>query len=304
MTIALNHSFITNIAHGSAPQLFATLTLIQHCIRRTRTHLHVHEGLWGFDCGNGPFLEWAHTMRRDPDRAPLVELITRMVSGPFLPEADFEGVVNPPIDTLDEWLQAVVRRLLAINPASEALRGMVSPAPNGGADDLYYTSSTTTISNWLDITAFDNELALQNPERTTLQVLQDAEQQMDGQLVVLPSAVRSADAWTLDCSASALHQALLGLEYFAQSLQDGCSREEAAKRYHSRTTTPMSQESADTWRRPARRRQRMFVADSHGEQYFDMHAKPGNMTRVHIWVATQSTAAPTIYVGHCGRHLD
>jgi hypothetical protein len=128
---------------------------------------------------------------------------------------------------------------------------------------------------------------------------------MGGQLVVLPSARRSAASWTLDCAPTDLHRALLGLEEYATAGREGLPREQCAARYHERTTIPMSQESAATWRMPTRRRQRLFVAGDHGEQYFDMHAKPGNLTRVHFWCSSASDdEASIIYVGHCGRHLD
>lgn len=129
--------------------------------------------------------------------------------------------------------------------------------------------------------------------------------EMAGQMVVLPSARSSAEAWTLDCAAAELHRALLGLEEYVAAVREGLPRERCAARYYERTTFPMSQETAATWRSPTRRRQRMFVAGKHGEQYFDMHVKPGNLTRVHIWVPhADGQTAPIIYVGHCGRHLD
>ena len=58
---------------------------------------------------------------------------------------------------------------------------------------------------------------------------------------------------------------------------------------------------------PSRRRDRTFTAGPHGPQYFDMHAKPGTLTRVHVHVAEETDSeghrVQRIYVGHCGRHL-
>jgi hypothetical protein len=50
----------------------------------------------------------------------------------------------------------------------------------------------------------------------------------------------------------------------------------------------------------------MFHAGPYGERCFDMHVKPGNMTRVHVWTPPIDEAVPItpIYVGHCGKHLD
>jgi hypothetical protein len=298
--IALNHSFVAGLVRGPADEARAALALIQHCIKRTRKQPIVHETIANFDTGSGTLVRWANTRRRDP----LVELLLRMLSGPFAPRGAFAGPITPPINTLDEWLQDTVRRLLDVAASPAAFCGMISPSPTGGADATSYASSEAMISNWLDSSAFDHELVSRGRERTTLEVLLQAEQEMDGRLVVLPQARRSAEGWPLDCAASELHRALLALEEFALALGEGLSREAAANRYHTRSTIPMSQESAATWRMPTRRRQRLFVAGPHGEQYFDMHAKPGNLTRVHIWVATQQDAETTIYVGHCGRHLE
>jgi hypothetical protein len=302
--IALNHSFVAGLVRGPTDEARAALVLIQHCIKRTRMQPIVHETLATFDTGRGALVQWANTQRRDPEFRPLVELLLRMLSGPFVPSGSFGGPITPPIDTLDEWLQDTVRRLLDVAASPAAICGMISPSPTGGADATSYASSEAMISNWLDSSAFDHELVSRGSERTTLEVLLQAEQEMDGRLVVLPQARRSAEGWSLDCAASELHRALLALEEFAVALGEGLSREAAANRYHMRSTIPMSQESAATWRMPTRRRQRLFVAGPHGEKYFDMHAKPGNLTRVHIWVATQQDAETTIYVGHCGRHLE
>jgi hypothetical protein len=233
-----------------------------------------------------------------------------MVSGPFLPEDRFDGPVEPPLDELDDWLVELVRRLLAA-PHGKSLSGLISPAPRGSADAPMYRSPDRVVSNWRDAGAFDSELTA-STEGSTIDVLLAAEQQMSGQLIVLPSARRSAEAWTLDCRASELHRALLGLETYAAALgecaPDGgrLSREQCAVRFHQHTTIPISEESAATWKNPARRRRRLFVAGSYGEQYFDMHAKPGNMTRVHIWTPpVDGSGSPTpIYVGYRGRHLD
>jgi hypothetical protein len=302
--IALNHSFVAGFVHGPTNEARAALALIQHCIKRTRMQPIVHETLATFDMGSGPLVQWANTQRRDPAFRPMVELLLRLLSGPFVPSASFGGTIIPPIDTLDEWLQDTLRRLLDVAASPPAFCGMISPRPTGGADATSYSTSEGRISNWLDSSAFDHELVSRDSERTTLEVLLQAEQEMDGRLVVLPQARRSAEGWSLDCAASELHRALLALEEFAVALREGLSREAAANRYHMRSTIPMSQESADTWRKPTRRRQRLFVAGPHGEQYFDMHAKPGNLTRVHIWVANQQDSETTIYVGHCGRHLE
>jgi len=308
--IALNHAFLCDIAHDQVPRMLEALRLIEHVRRRTRVQPRVHESLSVFDTGAGPLIQWANRFRKDTNIGPFVELLLRMVSGPFLPEARYDGPIEPSIDAFDEWVIDLVRRLLAVSDSGVVL-GLISPEPAGSLEAQIYIGAERSIFNWRNASGFDRELTA-NSTGTTIDVLLDAEQQMGGQLIVLPSARRSAASWTLDCRASELHRALLGLELYAAALveraSDGTllSREECARRYHLRTTIPMSEESRYTWRNPARRRRRMFVAGSHGEQYFDMHAKPGNMTRVHVWTpAPGSSGGPVpIYVGHCGKHLE
>ncbi|MEZ4226672.1 MAG: hypothetical protein R3B13_37335 [Polyangiaceae bacterium] len=308
--IALNHSFLRGIAHAEPSNAIHAAALIDHVRRRTQKPARVHETLAAFDTGAGSFIQWANSHKNDSDIGPLVKLVLHMVSGPFLPAARVDGPVSPPLDTLDEWLVDLVRRLFAAGDAG-ALCGLISPPPHGGADSPRYQRADREVSNWFGSNAFDNDLTASS-QGSTLDVLLAAEPQMRGQLIVLPSAKRSAATWTLDCPAAELHRALLGLETYAAALEqlgsDGkrLSRRECAARYHESTTIPMSEESAATWKNPARRRRRMFIAGPYGEQYFDMHAKPGNMTRIHMWTPPiDADISPTpIYLGHCGRHLD
>lgn len=304
MTIGLNHSFVAAIVQGTPEEARAAFELVEHVRRRTRALPRVHPTIAMFETADGPLLSWAQRLAADPDRWPVVRLLLSTISGPFLPDETFDGQVTPPLDPLAEWLADTVRRLLAADAPARVLVGLVSPRPTGGADAPRFESAGRGISNWLEKDAFDGELALKSQGMSTLEVLLAAEAQMGGRLAVLPEARRSAERWDLDCAASDLHRALLGLEKFAAALGEKVSREEAAARYHAATTIPMSQESAATWKAPTRRRQRLFVAGPHGEQYFDMHAKPGNLTRVHVWVHADATREPTIYVGHCGEHLD
>lgn len=300
--IALNHSFLRGIAHAGPARGIAALSFIEHVRRRTRQKPFVHESLSAFETGAGSLLEWANRYKRDPELGPLVQLVLSMVSGPFLPEERFDGPVEPSLEALDDWLAELVRKLLATRGGS--LAGLVSPAPVGGATSPAYRSAARAISNWHDASAFDRELTASS-EGTTLEVLLRAEQEMSGQLIVLPSAKRSAKGWVLDCRASELHRALLGLDVYAAALREGLHREACAERYHHHTTIPMSEETSAVSKSPAKRQRRTFVAEAYGEQYFDMHAKPGNMTRVHIWTPPidRSISRTPIYIGHCGKHL-
>jgi hypothetical protein len=311
--IALNHAFLEGIAYR--PVDAGPFTLIEHVRRRTRALPHVHPDLPRAETGQGPFIQWANRMLRDPERRALVELLLQTTAGPWIQGSPLHGLVEPSVSELPSWLAETVRILLEVAPSVQApaLCGLVSPSPTGGVDYPSFKSEHgVVVPNWLNVDSFEHDLTATAPDRTTLEVLRQAETEMAGQLVVLPSAVRSAERWTRDCPAAVLHRALLGLEHYAAALAesrpDGARwpRERCTERYHERTGTPMSQESAATSRQPTKRRQRTFDASPHGPQYFDIHAKPGNLTRIHVWVFVddQGVDPPIIYLGHCGRHLD
>lgn len=309
--IALNHSFVADVATSSPTESHAALALIEHVRRRMRALPLVHQELAMFDWGVGPLVQWANQMRRDPERRQLVELLLAMLSGPFIDRERFVGAVDPSMDDLADWLQDIVRMLLTAPPTSGAPHGLVSPAVaggdwgTGGAGSPAFSGGDQIIANWREIAAFDQAVIAAAAGPNIIDILRQAEERMDGALVLLPSAVRSAEAWTLDCAPADLLRALLGLEAYAAALLEGHSREQCAERYRQHCGIEMFQETGAVRRQPTRRRQRELVAGPHGKQYFDMHAKPGNLTRVHVWVFTSDGAAPVvIYVGHCGRHLD
>jgi hypothetical protein len=130
--IALNHSFLRGIAHAAPQRAFDALNLVEHVRRRTLELPRVHETLAGFDTGAGSLIQWANRHKADTSLGPLVELMLRGLSGPFLPEKHFEGPVEPSLDLLDEWLVELIRRLLAASqPTTRG--GLLSPSPTGGA---------------------------------------------------------------------------------------------------------------------------------------------------------------------------
>jgi hypothetical protein len=307
--IALNHSFLATVPRAPK-QAVVVVAFLDRVRRRTGRTFRVHPELGSTDMGGGTFIVWANRHRRDTELGGLAELLLRTLSGPFVDGATFEGEVHPPIAVLPAWLEETLRVLLAAAASSEEragdLIGLLSPSPNGGADAPVYACEGSSVHNWFDPEGFDRDLTKNSPSKTTLECLREAAQQMGDRLVVLPSAWRSAEAWVLDCHPEVLLQALLGLETYVAALDDGLPRESCAERYREGTGIEMTRESGDVERKPARKQQRTFLAGSHGKQFFDMHAKPGKATRVHIWIAPrESTEKPrTIFVGHCGRHLD
>lgn len=304
MTPVLNHSLLKGIAHKRPTP--SALALLQHAEKRTARRPLVHPVLANTDTGDGPFIAWAGANRAEP----VVQYLLQMVSGPWvtsLGEND-ESLLVPGAETLPDWLQECLRRALT-SPAGP--HAMLSPTPAGGLDRARYALGAATVENWQSVDVIDTWIAAQGAHRTTLDVLLEVEQQTD--FVVLESARASARAWQRDCSAEVLHTALLGLEQYAldlaRRLDDGTrpSRELAAQAYQRHTSVPMSRETGDVSRKPNRKRARTFVADGHGKQFFDMHAKPGNLTRIHVWVYVDDAvpdAAPKVFIGHCGKHLD
>ncbi len=111
--IALNHSFVAGIVRRPSDSALAALGLIEHVRRRTSRLPRVHETLATFDTGQGQLVRWANKMRNDVERGPLVELLLRMTSGPFVGADRREGPVEPPVEMLSDWLQDLLRRVLA-----------------------------------------------------------------------------------------------------------------------------------------------------------------------------------------------
>jgi hypothetical protein len=300
--VALNHSFLVALTRENEVDVVAALSSLHLVQRRTGSLPLVHTSLSMFDMGEESLLAWANRMRGADKRRPLVELLLRLLAGPFIPDARHPGLVEPDIQELPLWLQEVLRALLAAAD-SGSLVGMISPRPTGGAEAEAYRSDAATVANWFDGSSFDKWVAANPTGRTTLEVLQEAETRMAGRLIVLPSALRSAAAWTLDCQPETLLRAVLGLEAYAAAMAGGLPRDTCTTRYLEHTEVEMSQETAAVWKNPVRRRQRLFVVPSHGEQYFDMHAKPGKRTRVHVWMPNAVDSSTPIYLAHCGKHL-
>jgi hypothetical protein len=164
-----------------------------------------------------------------------------------------------------------------------------------------------------DCDAAEAEAALSRAEvRTTLSVLETAATHAE-RVRVLDSARMSAKRWELDCDPAVLFEALRGLDAYARALDDGLPRQAAAERYKQACGVDMSQEKAQTLKKPSLRKQREFLVPGLAEkQLFDMHAKPGWNTRVHVFARLQAKdqrapekgAHTVVYVGHCGEHLD
>ncbi len=314
-TVFLNHDFVQGMAFRDDLRTTA-VALLDSQRRLGDVPLRVHPSLPGLETGAGPFIQWANRVRvtTDVDVRSLAEALLRLCSGPFvtdLPVADdlcsFEE--QPPLPEDPPW-RAEAMRHLALHALF--MQGTMACALSYGAgsdlNEAVYRfllgEQAIEVENFRGHAALAARLdAIESQGlRGAAAVLEAAAARLPGRLVVLDRARDSARRWVLDCSEATLLRALGGLDVYAASLDAGLSREVAARRYYEATSVEMSQESAEVWKSPTCRRQREMDVPGRGKQYFDMHAKPGGSTRIHVWTEKVG-AAHVVYVGHCGEHL-
>jgi len=303
---ALHHGFIEGIAHRSTADVKPLARVLATVKVRLRgLPLYVHASLGQCQTGSGPFVNWANARRNDPEWKALLELLLSTLSGPWISALGEPDAVDvePSIVDYPEWLQDLLRTLIShrssgLSPAV----GLLALGGGAGSEVSEYRGLEVAVPVWRTLDDLEHTLCWVQGPRTTREVLEEASAELGDLVVVLPSARRAADAWALDCKPAELHRAILGLRYLVEAMNEGMSREAAVTRYHERSTIPMSGETGDVARSPNRRRQREFEAGTHGKQYFDLHAKPGNLTRLHVWV-TMEHGRRLVYLGYCGKHL-
>lgn len=303
---ALHHGFIEGIAHrstGDITPLARDLATLR--VRLGGLPLFVHATLGQCDTGGGPFVAWGNARRGDPDWKPLLDLLLSTLSGPWISAlGDPDWVeIEPSILEYPDWLQELIQILVHHRSMGQPpALGLAAFGGGTGSHVPELRGREVTVPVWRTLDELERTLVAEPGPRTTREVLDEASAQLGELVVVLPSARRAADSWTLDCRPSELHLAILGLHHLIEAMNEGMPREDAVNRYHQRTTIPMSGETGDVARSPNRRRQREFVAGTHGKQYFDLHAKPGDLTRLHVWVGMEG-GQRRVYIGHCGKHL-
>lgn len=313
--VLLNHDFIRGMAHRTDLRPIA-VALLDSQRRLGDVPLHVHPLLPALDTGAGPFIQWANRVRgtTDEDLRSLAEALLRLCSGPFvtdLPAGDELSPLEerPPLPEEPPWRAEAVRHLARHALFLEGpMAAVLSYDATSNLGERIYRfvrgASTIEVENFRGHAAFSarlDELEAQGL-RGAAAVLEAAAVRLPERLVVLDRARDSARRWVLDCSEATLLRALTGLDVYAAALDAGLPRETAAKRYYEATSVEMSQESAEVWRSPTCRKQREIEVPGKGKMYFDMHAKPGGKTRVHVWTERVGDAH-VVYVGHCGEHL-
>jgi hypothetical protein len=312
--VFLNHDFVHGMAHRA--DLAPVAVALQDAQRRLGAEpLRVHPELSAQDTGAGIFVEWANRSRNDDDdaRRTLAELLLRLLSGPFVTDLHAGNLFatleeTPPLPEEPSWRREAVQHLaqhaltvdgvlpwiLSFDPRSDLRERLYRLASAGAAAEV------ENFRQFVELTARLDALAT-NGLVGALAVLEAAARHAS-RLVILDRARDSARRWTLDCSEATLFKALVQLEAYATALDEGLSRELAAERYHKTSSIEMSRESGAVERSPTCKRQREIEVPGLGKQYFDMHAKPGARTRIHIWTALVA-GKHVVYVGHCGDHL-
>jgi hypothetical protein len=293
-------------------------------VRREHAILHVHPKISVTEVAAGqPFTSWANQRRRDPLWGEALSLLLQLLSGPFVTSLDVDDSPSPD-DTVPSCLGApvwIVEMLLhaAHHGLSCGRRSWVlSYGPEPYLHEPIYRAErdgrSIDLDNFrTDAQAREGEAALSAADvTTTLSILEESVLHTE-RVRILDSARSSAKRWELDCAPARLFEAIRHLDAFAEALDAGLPRETAAERYAHAAGIEMSQEKANTLKKPTLREQRRFLIPGDREkQLFDMHAKPGPRTRIHVLARReQKDEADTargehtvIYVGHCGEHLD
>jgi len=308
--VLLNHDFVEGMAHRA--DLAPVAVALGDPQRLLPEPLWVHPELSAQDTGAGVFVQWANRHRNDPDTGSLVELLLRLLSGPFVTDLPAEGTETlseePSLPEEPAWLCGAVRQLARHALTRDGvLPWVLSFDPDSGLNEPRYRLSrreaTAEVENFRRVVQVGErleELATQGLAGALAAL--EAAGRFSTRLIVLDRARESARRWTLDCSEAILFRSLVHLEKYATALDEGLSRELAAEQYHLSCGVEMSRESSEVGRSPTCRRQRELEVPGHGVQYFDMHAKPGGGTRIHVWTALVA-GKHVVYVGHCGEHL-
>ncbi|AGP34920.1 hypothetical protein [Sorangium cellulosum] len=312
--VLLNHDFVEGMAYRA--DLGPVAVALQDVQRRLGGDpMHVHPALAHQATGEGPFIAWGNQHRNDveADRNRFIPLLLRLLSGPFVTDLPSERDVSllsddPALPPEPPWRREAMRHLAAhALSAPSTAPWVLSFDPRSDLSQPRYRFGYGDAIADVDNLRSSAEALHRLGELATrglvgaLATLEAAAQQ-ESRLIVLDRARDAARRWNLDCPEATLFRALVDLATYAAALDEGLSRELAAERYHKASGVPMSRESGEVARSPTCKRQRTFVVPGRGEQYFDMHAKPGASTRIHVWTDVVEDRH-VVYVGHCGEHL-
>lgn len=330
--LLLNHAFLDGLAHradeGDEEARRATrrpvvevADTVQRArrVRREDAILYVHPDLGAAEVAAGqPFIQWANRRRRDLSWGNALDLLLQLLSGPFVDALDVdEGPcptdTTPSCSQTPPWLIEMLLKAAHHGLSFGRPSWILSYGPTPHLVEPLYRAFREPLAVELvnlrtDAEARDAEAALSlQAARTTLSILTEAALHTE-RVRVLDSAISSAKRWNLDCKPENLFDAIRSLDSYARALDEGEPREVAAERYRHTSGIEMSQEKAQTLKKPSVREQRKFLIPGDSEkQLFDMHAKPGPLTRIHVFARQEREAEGgphvIIYIGHCGEHL-
>ncbi|WP_437491936.1 hypothetical protein WME75_16620 [Sorangium sp. So ce1014] len=273
--------------------------------------------------GASMYYWWRNQHRMDSDWDNVLDLLLQLLSGPWVQNLEVDD--GPcPTDTdpscleAPDWLVEVLLTGAHHGLSCGRPSWILSYGPNPYLDKPIYRAERgerqIELRNLRTAhEAAEAEAALSRPNvTTTLSVLEQAVLHTE-RVRILDTARSSAKRWELDCDAAILFEAIRALDAYARALDTGLPRESAAERYKLACCVDMSQEKAQTLKKPTLGKQRELHVPGFAEkQLFDMHAKPGNRTRVHVFACkeprdekdAEKGDQSVVYIGHCGEHLD
>ncbi|HSN99448.1 MAG TPA: hypothetical protein VLS89_14230 [Candidatus Nanopelagicales bacterium] len=334
--LLLNHALLDGLAHRAdegdeAARAAARRPVVEIAdtmqrarrVRREQAVLFVHPDLGMTEvAADQPFVIWANQQRRNPVWGNALDLLLQLLSGPFVTSMAVDDGPRP-IDTVPsclevpEWLVEMLLTAAHHGLACGRSSWILSYGPVPHLDQPIYRATRESIAAEIknlrtDGEAREAEAALSRADaKTTLAVLEAAALHTE-RVRVLDSARSSAKRWEIDCRPEVLFEAIRGLDAFARALDEGLPRDTAAERYRLACGVEMSQEKAQTLKKPSLREQRRFlIPGDTDKRLFDMHAKPGEQTRVHVLARKEPKDEQDadrgehtlVYVGHCGEHL-
>lgn len=328
-SLLLNHSFLAEVAFSpiaSAKNVQRVLAELGETLSRTKrvrgeATLYVHPGFSTFDVGGGVvFVSWAQASLRSGEWGDILQSLLQLGAGPFIhdltvDEGDPPSDSDPSCRSAPDWLQEITLRaghhawvnpgrawIVSFGPCHILTSSILRFHRNEASVEVYNLRSGAE--------ARQAEAALgKAATRTTREVLDQAVLHAT-RVVALDSARKAADRWVLDCDPGRLFDAIVGLDVYAEALDSGQPREVAAATYQAATSIEMSSEKGNTLSKPTLKMERVFTLPDGTKQLFEMHAKPGARTRVHVFTrrepvdpATPEITKSRVYIGHCGEHL-
>ncbi|TNJ64016.1 hypothetical protein FE784_22140 [Paenibacillus hemerocallicola] len=296
-----NHSFLIGSDAADIQSGLKEIAALTDCVRKEGASLRFYEMLWQTQLVDGQsLLQYLYRLPKSEDLKLVMGYVDQ---GPHFKDrpiaANLTIVPDVPADTY-------ANKLLHICFADKC-EGVVSPASERVLSNRVYSLSTSVdtmdVWNMIGVEAVRAILRRLNRFTKIEEVLSDIEGRDSGQLNILDSAKKSAKRHDFLGRFRQVHEALLALERIElQNVLAGMEEVERIRIFRQATGLEISKESPETLKDSYYRKQRQFMIPGGTEkELFEWHVKIGNHIRIHYFVDKQHR---TIYVGHCGKHLD